>query len=349
MHSLQVHNVHAYWYRHQLLLGYDEARAISFKATLGQWIGLVGENGIGKSTLLHAIAGTANFVTGHIAVNGSMLRKRDPKARFKAGVCSVFQRESLQGDLYVEDCAHLSMLRRPGLHNESAINNLFSRLGEQGLINGNHLTPRMFDLVCSILSVPQILLLDEIIPAWPVGRSGQAYDLIRRVLPYTTVIFTDHNIIRTLAAADCVLWLSRNDAPKFFNTSDVQLCRDVTEALSADSIADYANESRAEDVWHMLKLDRSARSQLRLALQSTGVSKRDLSSLEIELYRDFSFLNSEMPSEVLSGGQRTVLLWALLEIGCVGTLPGNLLDHLDKDNRRKIDEWTQRLRQILHA
>jgi ABC-type branched-subunit amino acid transport system ATPase component len=349
MYSLELHSVHAYWYRHQALLGYDETRAVSLKAPVGRWIALVGENGIGKSTLLHAIAGTANFVIGQVVVNGSPLMKRDPKSRFKAGVCSVFQRESLEGDLSTDDCVDLSMLRRIGLYNESAINDLFEHLAEQRLIQERRLAPRMFDLVCCILCVPQVLILDEILPAWPVDHSAQAYNLIRQLLPYTTVLFTDHNITRALAATDHVLWLSRGDIPKYFSTRDDDLSQKLVESLSEDTISDPDTERETEDLWHMVKLDRSARSQVRLALQSKGVSKRRLLSVEEALYKDFSFLSNEMPAEVLSGGQRIVLLWALLELGDVGKLPNNLIGHLDKENRRKIDHWSRELKQKLHA
>src|SRR4051812_30072217 len=104
MYSLELRSVQAHWYSHQTVSGYDKSRSISVKIPNGTWVAVLGENGVGKSTLLHAIAGTANFVTGQVLVNGTLLPKRDPAARFNAGVCSVLQRESFEGELTFQDC-----------------------------------------------------------------------------------------------------------------------------------------------------------------------------------------------------------------------------------------------------
>lgn len=55
---------------------------ISFKLCEGEIIGLVGENGAGKSTTIKAIMGMINYKCGEIYYNGELIPKKDmPKFR----------------------------------------------------------------------------------------------------------------------------------------------------------------------------------------------------------------------------------------------------------------------------
>jgi ABC-type branched-subunit amino acid transport system ATPase component len=344
MYSLELRSVHAHWHSYQTVLGYDGGRSVSIKIPRGRWVALLGENGIGKSTLLHAIGGTANFVTGQVLVNGVSLPKREPAARFGAGVSTVLQRESFEGDLAFSDCVDLVMCKRPGLFNESAIKDLLRRLKNAGLIQDNLISPRIFDLVCALLSIPQVLLLDEIMPAWPQkSRNGGEYSLLRELLPGTTVLFTDHDVGRALVATDQVLWLIQDDTPRYFSVNDRSQCDQLQYMLGGEAVVD-GQKPLSDECWQMIKLDRSALSQVRLALQARGIRGKARSALESSLFKDFAFLMNDMPAEVLSGGQRTVLLWILLEASGMGVLPRNLLGHLDKQNRSRIESWAEKLR-----
>jgi iron complex transport system ATP-binding protein len=63
---------------HNLNIGYGKEMVfpgISFKAAEGEFIALLGVNGIGKSTLLRTICGLQKTVSGNIAVAGTLLEK----------------------------------------------------------------------------------------------------------------------------------------------------------------------------------------------------------------------------------------------------------------------------------
>jgi ABC-2 type transport system ATP-binding protein len=64
MHVLDVENVHARYGDHEVL------RGVSLQVSRGQWFCLLGPNGVGKSTLLHCIAGRLEPSTGAVRISG---------------------------------------------------------------------------------------------------------------------------------------------------------------------------------------------------------------------------------------------------------------------------------------
>jgi len=46
----------------------------------------------------------------------------------------------------------------------------------------------------------------------------------------------------------------------------------------------------------------------------------------------------------LSGGERIILLWVILEIGGTGTLPEKLRAHLSNNLKGKLECWVRKLR-----
>ena len=120
--DLEVSGLHARWNRRAVLRGYDARRGVSLSATRGTWIAVVGDNGVGKSTLFHAIAGTVPYVTGLVALGGIRLERDNGTARFLHGVQHVAQRTSLPNARYlVDDAISLATAWRPALRNDRAI------------------------------------------------------------------------------------------------------------------------------------------------------------------------------------------------------------------------------------
>jgi branched-chain amino acid transport system ATP-binding protein len=345
---LELHNVSASWYKDRTIGGYDDTRVVSFAASPGEWVVIAGENGIGKSTLLHAIAGTANFVSGEILLDGVPLRPRSLMSRFVSGVQIVPQHPSLRGELITQDAQDLALLKRPGLNNQWAIADLMNRLRAQSIILGDDLFPRIFDLVASLLSVPRVWILDEIIPALPTSSQNlESYRALKELVPLTTVIFVDHDVNRALEIADHVLWLKENEHPAFFPVEDSAAVKELQSNLGAVRAKDSTDVGDKDFLIRVLSLDRSPRSQVKLAFQAGRKGKVPFN--EQEIYDDFPFLNSDHPSETLSGGQRIVLLWVILEVGKVGKLPNQLSGHLDQHISGKLRQRSREMKESSNA
>jgi ABC-2 type transport system ATP-binding protein len=64
MNVLEVDNVYARYGNHEVLKG------VSLNVSRGQWFCLLGPNGVGKSTLLHCIAGRLDVTVGEVRISG---------------------------------------------------------------------------------------------------------------------------------------------------------------------------------------------------------------------------------------------------------------------------------------
>ncbi len=76
---LDIRDVHARYGKHEVL------RGVSLQIRTGQWFCLLGPNGVGKSTLLHCVAGRLVPSAGDILVCGNSVRTQTVDAKRKLG------------------------------------------------------------------------------------------------------------------------------------------------------------------------------------------------------------------------------------------------------------------------
>ena len=76
---LDIRDVHARYGKHEVL------RGVSLQIRTGQWFCLLGPNGVGKSTLLHCVAGRLVPSAGDILVCGHSVRTQTVDAKRKLG------------------------------------------------------------------------------------------------------------------------------------------------------------------------------------------------------------------------------------------------------------------------
>ena len=343
MVSLELSSVSAYWHEGHRVIGHDPKRSVSLAVGDGEWVAVIGENGIGKSTLLHAIAGTVSFMTGQIVVDGILLPLRDITARFQAGVAIVPQQAFLSGSgAAFQDAQDLAFFHRPGLFNEVALGQLESLLREMGLVHDGKLAPRVFDLVVAIMVSPRILLLDEILTDLPADlRTANTYRKLKQLMPWTTVLFVDHDLQRSFEIADRALWLRSDCGPLIFSRDNTGHRDTLFSELGAEARTAGRSDEEIEHLWNAVALDHSPRFQVFRALKARGC-KGNVDEIAEELFHDFAFLDTDQPAEVLSGGQRVVLLWIVSELSGISELPSQLLDHLRPKLQDAVKKWSAR-------
>jgi simple sugar transport system ATP-binding protein len=91
-------------------------RNVSFSINPGEVLGLVGDNGAGKSTIVNLVAGTLAPDAGQIFVDGAELRYGDPAASRARGIETVYQFLNIIPSLDIAENVYLGReLRQTGL------------------------------------------------------------------------------------------------------------------------------------------------------------------------------------------------------------------------------------------
>ena len=127
-------------------------------------LGMVGRNGMGKSTLCNAIAGFLPISSGSMRFEGRELVGRQPYQINRAGVGYVPQGRRIFPSLTVHE--HLTMVKkvRGGRWDVAGVYDLFPRLAERKRNGGAELSggeQQMLAIGRALLSNPRLLVMDE--------------------------------------------------------------------------------------------------------------------------------------------------------------------------------------------
>jgi branched-chain amino acid transport system ATP-binding protein len=133
----------------------------------GQTMGLLGRNGMGKSTLIRTLLGHVPQRSGRITWQGRDMSQAKPHAMAKAGVAYVPEGRGVFPNLSVRE--NLVMAARPGADGRSVwtldrVLHTFPRLGERISNLGAQLSggeQQMLSIGRALMTHPQLMILDE--------------------------------------------------------------------------------------------------------------------------------------------------------------------------------------------
>lgn len=86
--------------------GTEVLRGVNLTVHQGEVLGLVGPNGVGKSTLAAVVSGHLRPDAGGIRVRGRPVELGSPELARAAGIGLIEQRFSLDADLSVQEALH---------------------------------------------------------------------------------------------------------------------------------------------------------------------------------------------------------------------------------------------------
>lgn len=98
-----------------VVAGYGDTmvlRGISGALQRGQVLGVLGRNGVGKTTLMRALAGFIPLKEGEVSVGGTNLERVPPQSRLAAGIAYAPQEDTVFGDLSVSENLRLHLKTR---------------------------------------------------------------------------------------------------------------------------------------------------------------------------------------------------------------------------------------------
>ncbi len=188
-------------------------RNLDFQIERGQTVGLMGRNGMGKSTLLKSITGLVKPQSGRIDFQGHAIQGQTPYAIDMLGMAYVPEGRGIFGNLSVHE--NLVMAARPGVRGQQdwtyqRVLDTFPRLGERLGHGGQQLSggkQQMLSIGRALMTNPDLLLLDEAteglapliaLEIWRicalVAKSGISTVIVDKNWQHVTQI-TQHNVI----------------------------------------------------------------------------------------------------------------------------------------------------------
>ena len=158
---IRAEGVQAYYGASHILHGID------FQVRRGETIGLMGRNGMGKSTLLKTLMGIVPMRQGELHIKGQRMNGRAIFEIAQTGIAYVPEGRGIFGNLSVEE--NLRMAARPGTQGQcdwtyERVLETFPRLQERLGHGGQQLSggeQQMLTIGRALMTNPDVLILDE--------------------------------------------------------------------------------------------------------------------------------------------------------------------------------------------
>ncbi len=202
--------IHA-WYGSSHVL-----RGVDFRVGAGETVGLLGRNGMGKSTLLRTLLGHVRERDGRIHVAGRDMSRARPHEVARLGVAYVPEGRGIFPNLSVRE--NLLMAARPGIGgrkdwDEARVLDLFPRLRERLSHGGQQLSggeQQMLSIGRALMTNPDCLILDEATEGLAPKIVHEIWGVIARIRATGIAsIVVDRNYRAVLAHAERVVVLEK--------------------------------------------------------------------------------------------------------------------------------------------
>jgi branched-chain amino acid transport system ATP-binding protein len=158
---IDARGLHTYYGQSHILRGID------FQVVRGETIGLMGRNGMGKSTLLKSLMGLVKPRGGSVAITGRDMTGAAPYEIAQRGIAYVPEGRGIFGNLSVVE--NLKMAARAGTRGQrdwtyERVLETFPRLAERLGHGGQQLSggeQQMLTIGRALMTNPDVLILDE--------------------------------------------------------------------------------------------------------------------------------------------------------------------------------------------
>src|SRR5471030_1695813 len=158
---IEARGLHAYYGASHILHGVD------FTVRRGETVGLMGRNGMGKTTLLRSVLGLVRPRAGEVRIAGALMTEAAPYAIARKGIAYVPEGRGIFPNLSVRE--NLVMAARAGAHGRrdwsfERVMQTFPRLAERLGHGGAQLSggeQQMLTIGRALMTNPDLLILDE--------------------------------------------------------------------------------------------------------------------------------------------------------------------------------------------
>ena len=192
-----------------LVAGYGVGQVlhgIDFSVRPGETIGLMGRNGMGKTTLIRALLGLLPARSGSVWLDGTDAAGLSAFRRAQCRIATVPENRGVFASLTVLE--NLRLAARGGAWTEHRVLTLFPRLRERGRNRGNQLSggeQQMLAIGRALMTNPRLLILDEATEGLAPLLRDEIWHTIRRVRDSgIAVVVVDKTVSAVLSLADRV-------------------------------------------------------------------------------------------------------------------------------------------------
>jgi branched-chain amino acid transport system ATP-binding protein len=205
---LKAEGLHTYYGTSHVLRGVD------FCIVPGEMVGLLGRNGMGKTTLLRSLVGLMRPRRGAVHLRGIDVSFAAPHAIARSGIAYVPEGRGIFPNLNVRE--NLVMAARPGADRRCAwdldrVLATFPRLAQRLRHGGGQLSggeQQMLSIGRALMTNPELILLDEATEGLaPLVRRDiwRVIRMIRRDGTAAVVVDKDHRTVNALADRSMIL------------------------------------------------------------------------------------------------------------------------------------------------
>ena len=158
---IAAENLHTYYDESHILHG------VSLTLNAGETLGLMGRNGMGKSTLIRTIMGLVRPRSGSVTIAGTDMTRAATHSIAQAGIAYVPEGRGIFATLSVRE--NLAIAERPSVDGKRTwtverVLDLFPRLAQRINNGGDQLSggeQQMLSVSRALLTNPRVLILDE--------------------------------------------------------------------------------------------------------------------------------------------------------------------------------------------
>jgi branched-chain amino acid transport system ATP-binding protein len=158
---IEAHDLHTYYGASHILHGID------FSISAGEAVGLMGRNGMGKTTLIRSLLGHVPPRRGEVKINGRIMTGAAPHLIAREGIAYVPEGRAIFPNLTVKE--NLIMAARPSPNGRrdwtyERVLKTFPRLAERLSLGGQRLSggeQQMLSIGRALMTNPTLLVLDE--------------------------------------------------------------------------------------------------------------------------------------------------------------------------------------------
>ena len=205
---LRAEGLHTFYGTSHILRGVD------FCIGPGEMVGLLGRNGMGKTTLLRSLIGLTRPRRGAVYLRGADISSAAPHAIARSGVAYVPEGRGIFPNLSVRE--NLVMAARPGIDGRRTwgldrVLATFPRLGQRLRRGGGQLSggeQQMLTIGRALMTNPELIILDEATEGLaPLVRRDiwRVIRMIRQDGTAAVVVDKDHGTVNALADRSMIL------------------------------------------------------------------------------------------------------------------------------------------------